>query len=128
MKDSETFGVQKGHGEELVNWVNQQAQEQGLKLEARLYGRDMTTTNFGTFEMFSWMGNVQTARKLIIKASKRFKVKVIEGGYRTKERTFQLKRLDYAMVRKGDKVIGHLQFESPLLGGKGWKIKAEERR
>ena len=74
------------------------------------------------------MGNVQTARKLIIKASKRFKVKVIEGGYRTKERTFQLKRLDYAMVRKGDKVIGHLQFESPLLGGKGWMIKAEERR
>ena len=32
------------------------------------------------------------------------------------------------MVRKGDKVIGHLQFEAPILGGKGWKIKAEERR
>ena len=47
MKDSETFGVEKGHGEELVNWLNEQAQEQGLKLEARLYGRDMTTTNFG---------------------------------------------------------------------------------
>lgn len=128
MKDSETFGVEKGHGEEVVNWLNEQSQERNLKLEARLYGRDMATTNFGIFEMFSWMGDVQTARKLITKASKRFKVKVIEGGYRTKERTFQLKKLDYAMVRKGDKVIGHLQFESPLLGGKGWKIKAEERR
>ncbi len=128
MKDSETFGVEKGHGEELVNWVNEYAQEQGLKLEARLYGKELITSNFGTFEMFSWMGEVQIARKLIIKASKRFKVKVIEGGYKTKERTFQLKKLDYAMVRKGDKVIGHLQFESPILGGKGWKIKAEERR
>lgn len=128
MKDSETFGVEKGHGEEVVSWLNEQSQEKNLKLEARLYGQDMSTTNFGTFEMFSWVGDVQTARKLIIKASKRFKVKVIEGGYKTKEKTFQLKKLDYAMVRKGDRVIGHLQFEAPLLGGKGWKIKAEERR
>jgi hypothetical protein len=128
MKGSETFGVEKGHGEELINWLNEQAQEQGLKLEARLYDHDMTTTNFGVFEMFSWIGDVQTARKLIIKASKRFKVRVVEGGYRTKERTFQLKKLDYAIIRKGDKIIGHLQLESPLLGGKGWKIKVEERR
>ena len=127
MKGSETFGVEKGHGEEVINWLNEQSQEQGLKLEARLYGRDLETSNFGTYEMFSWMGDVQTARKLIIKASKRFKVRVIEGGYRTKERTLQLKKLDYAMVRKGDKVVGHLQFESHLLGGR-WKIKSEERR
>ena len=128
MKDSETFGVEKGYGEEVVSWLNEQSQERNLKLEARLYGQNMPTTNFGTFEMFSWIGDVQTARKLIVKASKRFKVKVIEGGYKTKEKTFQLKKLDYAMVRKGDRVIGHLQFEAPLLGGKGWKIKAEERR
>ena len=128
MKGSETFGVEKGHGEEVINWLNEQSQERGLRLEARLHGEDLETSNFGTYEMFSWMGDVQTARKLITKASKRFKVRVIEGGYRTKERTYQLKKQDYAMVRKGDKVVGHLQFESPLLGGKGWKIKAEERR
>ena len=34
------------------------------------------------FEMFSWMGDVQIARRMIIKASKKFKIKVIEGGYR----------------------------------------------
>jgi len=128
MKGSETFGVEKGHGEEVVNWLNEQSQERGLRLEARLYGRDLETSNFGTYEMFSWIGDVQTARKLIIKASKRFKVRVIEGGYRTKERTYQLKKHDYALVRKGDKIVGHLQFESSLLGGKGWKIKTEERR
>ncbi len=128
MKGSENFGVEEGHGEEVVSWLNEQSQDRELNLEARLYGKDLETSNFGTFEMFSWMGDVQTARKLIIKASKRFKVKVIEGGYRTKERTYQLKRLDYAIVRKGDKIIGHLQFESHIVGGKGWKIKSEERR
>jgi len=128
MKGSETFGVEKGHGEEVVSWLNEQSHERGLRLEARLHNKDLETSNFGIYEMFSWMGDVQTARKLIIRASKRFKVKVIEGGYRTKERTYQLKKLDYAMVRKGDKIIGHLKFESHLLGGKGWKIKTEERR
>ena len=52
MKDSETFGVEKGHGEEVVNWLNEQSQEKNLKLEARLYGNEMATTNLGTYEMF----------------------------------------------------------------------------
>ena len=56
--------------------------------------------------MFSWMGDVQVARKLILKASKRFKVKVIEGGYKPKERVFRMKKFDYAKVKKGDKTIG----------------------
>lgn len=128
MRDSESFGVEKGHGEEVISWVNEHAKDKKLKFEARLYGYDLTTENFGIFEMFSWIGDVQVARKLIIKASKRFKVRVIEGGYRTKEKTFQLRKLDYAMVRKGDKVIGHLQFEASLLGGGKWKVKLEERR
>ena len=68
------------------------SQKQGLKIEARLYGHKITTQNFGTFEMFSWMGNVQAARKLIIKASKRFKIKIIEGGYKTKEKIFHMKK------------------------------------
>lgn len=78
--------------------------------------------------MFSWRGDVQVARKLIVKASKRFKVKVIEGGYKTKEKIFHLKRSDYGLVRRGDKVIGHLEFEAPRLGKGEWKVKEEERR
>jgi len=128
MRDSESFGVEKGYGDEVISWVNEYAKDKKLKFEARLYGYDLITENFGIFEMFSWIGDVQVARKLIIKASKRFKVRVIEGGYRTKEKTFQLRKLDYAMVRKGDKVIGHLQFEASLLGGGKWKVKLEERR
>jgi len=127
MGDSETFGVEKGHGEEVVSWLNEQAKSQSLKLEARLYGYDITTENFGDFEMFSWIGNVQSARKMIIKASKRFKVKIIEGGYKPKEKIFKMKKFDFAKVKKGDKTIGQLEFVASRFGNSQWEIKNEER-
>jgi len=77
--------------------------------------------------MFSWMGDVKLARNLITKASKRFKTKVIEGGYKTKDKVYSSKKSDYAMVRKGDRVIGHLQFSAPRFGG-DWELVAEERK
>ncbi len=128
MRGSESFGVEVGFGAKVVEWINDEAKKLGLKMEARLYDYKITTQNFGEYEMFSWMGDVQAARKLIIKASKRFKVKVIEGGYKTKEKILHMKKSDYAMVRKGDKVFGHLEFEASRLGSEKWKIKAEERR
>ena len=128
MADSETFGIEKDHGQEVVKWLNEQAQKQGFKLEARLYDHNISTNNFGDFEMFSWIGDVQNARKLILKASKRFKVKVIEGGYKPKETLFRMKKFDYAKVKKGDKTIGQLEFVAPRFGNKHWKIQNEERR
>lgn len=128
MKFSETFGVEKGYGAKVIEWLNEEAKKQELKMEVRSYGYEITTDNFGTFEMVSWMGDVQAARKLIVKASKRFKIKVIEGGYRTKEKIFHFKKSDYGIVRKGDKIIGHLEFEASRLSREKWKIKGEERR
>ncbi len=127
MGDSETFGVEKGHGKEVVEWLNSHSREKKINLEARLYHYTISTSNFGDFEMFSWMGDVQAARKLIIKASKRFRVKVIEGGYKPKERVFRMKKFDYGKVRKGDKNIGHIEFVASRLGSGQWKISDEER-
>lgn len=127
MRDSETFGIEKGHGEEIVSWLNNQAKVKGVKLKARLYGYDISTKNFGDFEMFSWMGDVQIARKMIIKASKRFKVRVIEGGYKPKEKLLRLKKFDFAKVKKGDKTIGQLEFVSSRFGNNQWEIQNEER-
>lgn len=127
MRDSETFGVEKGHGEEVVSWLNDQAKDQSIKLEARLYGYNISTKNFGDFEMFSWMGDVQIARKMIIKASKRFKVKVIEGGYKPKEKLIRMKKFDFAKVKRGDKTIGQLEFVASRFGNSQWEIQNEER-
>ena len=127
MRESETFGIENGHGEEVVTWLNEQAKSQKIKLEARLYGYTLNTKNFGDFEMFSWIGDVQAARKMIIKASKRFKIKVIEGGYKPKERIFKIKKFDYVKVRKGDKTIGQIELETSRFGNNQWEIKDEER-
>ena len=127
MKESETFGAEVGSAEDVVKWMNEEAERRKAKFEARLYGYVITTENFGKFEMFSWMGDVKLARHLITKASKRFKAKVIEGGYKTKDKVYSAKKSDYAMVRKGDRVIGHLQFSAPRFGG-DWELVAEERK
>ena len=127
MGNSETFGVQKGHGKEIVEWLNEQSKKQNNKLEARLYGYEISTKNFGNFEMFSWMGDVQIARKMIIKASKKFKIKVIEGGYKPKEKVFKMKKLDFAKIKKGDKTIGQLEFAVSRFGNGQWEIQDEER-
>jgi hypothetical protein len=128
MSESETFGAEKGSGNELVQWMNEEAKRRGVKFEARLYDYVVKTENFGTFEMFSWMGDVKVARSLIVKASKKFRVKVIEGGYKAKEKIYSTKKSDFAMVRKGDRIIGHLQFTAPRFGKSDWELVGEERR
>ena len=128
MAGSETFGVESGFAEEVLEWMNNEAKKRKSKFEARAYNYEITTKNFGTFEMFSWIGDVKAARNLIIKASKRFKVRVIEGGYRTKEKVLKTKKTDFAMVRKGERIIGHLEFSASMFGNTMWKLKNEERK
>ncbi len=128
MAGSETFGVESGFEERVLEWMNSDAKKRKLKFEARSYNYEITTKNFGIFEMFSWIGDVKVARSLITKASKRFKIRVIEGGYRTKEKVLKRKKTDFAMVRKGDRVIGHLEFSSSLFGDTKWKLETEERK
>ena len=128
MGDAETFGVEKGYGERVVEWINSESKMRKTNLEARLYGYDIITENFGTFEMFSWMGDVKSARNIIVRASKKFKIRVIEGGYKTKDKTYSTKKTDYAMVRKGERVIGHLKFTASRFGNPLWKLQEEERK
>ena len=128
MNESETFGAKKDFAEMIITWMNEEAVKRKVKFEARLYGYTITTENFGTFEMFSWMGDVKAARSLITKASKRFRARVIEGGYKAKEKVYSTKKSDFAMVRKGDRVIGHLQFTAPRFGKSDWKLVDEERK
>ena len=128
MAGSESFGVESGFGEQVLNWMNSEAKKRKSKFEARAYGYEITTKNFGSFEMFSWVGDVKVARSLITKASKRFKIRVIEGGYRTKEKVLKTKKTDFAMVRKGERVMGHLEFSSSIFGDTRWKLETEERK
>ena len=53
---------------------------------------------------------------------------MIEGGYKAKEKIYSTKKADFAMVRKGDRVIGHLKFTAPRFGNGDWELIEEERR
>ena len=128
MDSSETFGIEHGFAEKAIEWMNEQAKKRKSKFEARAYNYEITTKNFGTFEMFSWIGDVKIARRLIIKASRHFKVKVIEGGYKPKDKIYKRKKSDYAIVRKGERTIGHLEFSTSALGNGMWKLEDEERK
>ncbi len=123
MAGSESFGVESGFGEQVLEWMNSEAKKRKSKFEARAYNYEITTENFGTFEMFSWIGDVKAARSLITKASRRFKIRVIEGGYRTKEKVLKSKKTDFALVRKGERIIGHLEFSSSVFGNSMWKLE-----
>ena len=128
MGGSETFGVESGFVDDVLEWMNNEAKKRKSKFEARSYDYEIVTKNFGTFEMFSWIGDVKVARNLIVKASKRFKIRVIEGGYRTKEKVLKTSKTDFAMVRKGERIIGHLEFSAPVIGNSMWKLKNEQRK
>ncbi len=128
MAESEIFGIEAGFAERAIEWMNNEAKKCKFKFEARAYNYKINTENFGVFEMFSWIGDVKVARNLITKASKRFKIRAIEGGYKTKEKLFRKTKSEYAMVRKGERVIGHLEFTKSMLGNEKWKLKAEERK
>ena len=128
MDGSETYGVESGFAKDVLEWMNNEAKKRKSKFEARSYDYEIVTKNFGTFEMFSWIGDVKVARNLIVKASKRFKIRVIEGGYRTKEKVLKTSKTDFAMVRKGERIIGHLEFSAPVIGNSMWKLKNEQRK
>ena len=128
MAESETFGIESGFGEQAIEWMNSIAAKYKWKFEARSYNHTITTKNFGSFEMFSWIGDVKVARSIIVKVSKRFRAKVIEGGYKPEDKIYKRTKSDYAKVRKGERIIGHLEFIAPRLGNKMWEVKAEERK
>ncbi|VVC05577.1 Uncharacterised protein [uncultured archaeon] len=127
LADSESFGIEKGHGEKAVRWMNDEAKKMGWKFEARLYDYLISTKNFGQFEMYSWIGDPKAARDLVVRASKRFKIKVIEGGYKTKQLIMKFARNEYGIVRSGERAIGQIEFTSTRLIGSKWMITKEER-
>lgn len=127
MKD-QVYGAERGNGERVTDWINEQAKATGLKLEVKLENKILSTENFGDFDLLSLSDDSIKSRKLISKAGKRFGIKMIEGGYKEVARIIRRKKSDYAKVLKGEKVIGHLELETSRFGSKKWEIKSEERR
>jgi hypothetical protein len=123
---TDNFGVENGMGHRAIEWMNSYSKEKKKEFKARLEGYQISSKNFGDFEIISWSGNWSDARKIIIKASVKLSMKVIESGYHQKHNLlisfFGLGK-EFAKVYKKGTYIGTIVLG--MRSGK-WYIKSEK--
>jgi hypothetical protein len=122
---ADSFGVEQGKAQEVVEWMNAQANKNSQKFEAKLAGYTMQTTKFGSFEMITWTGDWSVARSIMQKASNKMRAKVIESGYHEKRDLLSAmfgSASEFGKVYSNGKLVG--QIETVKKSGK-WTAKAE---
>ena len=127
MAGADNFAVEQGMGERAVVWMNSFSAKSNMNFECMLEGYSIVTIHFGTFEVVSWKGEWSDARKIIVKASHKLGMKVIEGGYHQKDNILMSligASKEYAKVYRRGTFIGTL-----VLGKKSghWVIVFEKR-
>ena len=126
MAGTDNFGVENGMGHRAVDWMNSYSKEKKMEFKAKLEGYQILSKNFGDFEIISWRGNWSDARKIIIKASTKLSMKVIESGYHQKDNlliSFFGFGKEFGKVYKKGNYIGTI-----VLGTRSgkWYIKSEK--
>jgi len=126
MAGTDNFGVENGMGHRAVEWMNSYSKEKKMEFKAKLEGYQILSKNFGDFEIISWRGNWSDARKIIIKASTKLSMKVIESGYHQKDNlliSFFGFGKEFGKVYKKGNYIGTI-----VLGMRSekWYIKSEK--
>lgn len=127
MVGSDTFGAQQGYGEKVVEWMNGEAKKSKKKGRAELNGHVIETSRFGKFELLNWSEELPVGRDLIIKASKRYKIKTLEGGYKPKSFfSFSVGSKDYAKVHYNGNIMGYVELTKARLPGAKWSVSSEK--
>ena len=122
---SDSFAVEQGKAEQIVEWINEHAKKNDQKFQAKLSGYTMETVKFGIFEMISWSGDWSVARGIMQKASSKVRAKVIESGYHEKRDLISAmfgSPSEFGKVYSNGKLVG--QIETVKKMGK-WTAKAE---
>ena len=125
MAGADSFGVEQGKAQEVVEWMNEHAKKNSQKFEAKLAGYTMQTAKFGNFEMITWSGDWSVARGIMQKASNKMRAKVIESGYHEKRDLLSAmfgSASEFGKVYSNGKLVG--QIETVKKSGK-WTAKAE---
>jgi len=127
MPSSDTFGAQAGSGEKVVQWMNEQIGRKNKEGKMELSGQVIETSRFGKFELLAYDGDLPFARDLIVKASKRFKIKTLEGGYKPKAFfSFSVGSREYAKVHSNGSLVGYVELTKARLLGAKWGVTSEK--
>ena len=106
--------------------MNTYAATRNKMFNAKLSGYTLSTVNFGNFEVISWEGEWSAARQIIVKASSKLNMKIVEAGYHSKSNileSFLGLGKEYAKVYSGGVLTGNV-----VLGTKGGKIIADSEK
>jgi hypothetical protein len=126
LADTDNFAIERGKVHRAIEWMNSYAIKNNKELEVQKEGYLLSTTQFGDFEVVSWKGEWSVARNMILKASKKLNIKVVEAGYHAKGQLlsslFGVSR-EFAKVYSGGSIIGNLELG--LKSGK-WVVKGEK--
>ncbi|MGH9984269.1 MAG: hypothetical protein ACRD8W_09970 [Nitrososphaeraceae archaeon] len=126
MARSDNFAIEKGKAEKGINWMNTYAATRNKKFNVKLSGYTLSTVNFGNFEVISWEGEWSAARQIIVKASSKLNMKIVEAGYHSKSNileSFLGLGKEYAKVYSGGVLMGNV-----VLGTKGGKIITDSEK
>jgi hypothetical protein len=126
LTSANNFALEQGKSAKAIDWMNSYAKMKNRKLEIRSENYSLSTLKFGNFEAISWNGDWSAARLIIVKASSKLNMKVIEAGYHKKGSL--LSSLlggsdEIAKVYSGGKLVGNIVLKSK--SGK-WIVKSEK--
>ena len=126
MTSANNFALEQGKSAKAIDWMNSYAKMKNRKLEIRSENYSLSTLKFGNFEAISWNGDWSAARLIIVKASSKLNMKVIEAGYHKKGSL--LSSLlggsdEIAKVYSGGNLVGNIVLKSK--SGK-WIVKSEK--
>lgn len=126
MATTDNFAIEQRKAQIAIEWMNSYTTKNNKKLEVKLEGYLLSTTKFGNFEVVSWEGEWSTARNMIVRASKKLNIKVVEAGYHVKGQLlsslFGVSR-EFARVYCGGNIIGYLELTRR--SGR-WVVKGEK--
>jgi len=122
---ADSFAVERGKAQEVVEWMNAQTKNANQKFEALLAGYTIQTIKFGDFEMIAWSGDWSVARSIFKKASSKMRAKVIESGYHEKRELLSAmfgSSSEYGKVYSNGKLVGQIEM---IKKSSKWTVKVE---
>jgi hypothetical protein len=126
LTSANNFALEQAKSGKAIEWMNSYAKIKNKKFEARLEEYSLSTLKFGNFDAIYWKGDWSAARSIIIKASSKLNMKVIESGYHKKGNLVSSLfggSDEIAKVYSGGNLIGNIVLKSK--SGK-WIVKSEK--
>jgi hypothetical protein len=126
LTSANNFALEQGKSAKAIDWMNSYAKMKNRKLEIRSENYSLSTLKFGNFDAISWNGDWSAARLIIVKASSKLNMKVIEAGYHKKGSLISSllgSSDEIAKVYSGGKLVGNIVLKSK--SGK-WIVKSEK--